>query len=234
LLPVSEFTATKLRSLLGERALRTEVLRARVDLERFRPDVDTSAVGARLGITAGTGVVLTFGRLVKRKGTDRMIRAVHELARDRAVVAVVGGTGPEEARLRRLATKLGAPVIFAGRVPTPDAPALHSAADVFCLPVADRWFGLDVEGLGVVLLEAQACGTPCVTGRSGGTPEAVLDGETGFVVDGADVAALTERIGWFLDHPDKARAMGTVARAHVAAVFSGAETPPALLSWLES
>ena len=234
LLPVSEFTATKLRALLGERGPRIEVLRARVDLERFRPDVDTSGIAARLGLPAGAQVVLSFGRLVKRKGMDRMIRAVHSLGSDRGVVAIVGGTGPDEARLRRLASRLGAPVIFAGRVPASDAPALYAVADVFCLPVVDRWFGLEVEGLGVVLLEAQACGTPCVTGRSGGTPEAVLDGETGFVVDGADVAALAGRIGWLLEHPDEAAAMGSAARNHVRDLFSGAETQPALLSWLES
>jgi phosphatidylinositol alpha-1,6-mannosyltransferase len=146
---------------------------------------------------------------------------------------VVGGTGPDESRLRRLAARLGAPVIFAGVIPDADAPALYARADVFVLPVADRWFGLEVEGLGVALLEAEACATPCVAGRSGGTAEAVLDSETGFVIDGCDVASLTGRIAWLLDHPEKAAAMGRAGRAHVEAHFSG-RVPPALLSWLES
>ncbi|MGH2693795.1 MAG: glycosyltransferase family 4 protein [Actinomycetota bacterium] len=234
LLPVSEFTADRLRDLLGEGAPRIEVLRAAVDLERFRPGLDATAVASRLGIPEGAGVILCLGRLVKRKGVDRLIRAVHELARDgRRIIAVVGGTGPDESRLRRLAAHLGAPVIFAGRVGHAGAAALYARADVFALPVADRWFGLEVEGLGVALLEAQASGTPCVAGRSGGTTEAVIDKETGFVIEGRDVAALGDRINWLLHHPREAAAMGEAGRAHVAAHFSG-ELPPALLSWLES
>jgi phosphatidylinositol alpha-1,6-mannosyltransferase len=234
LLPVSEFTAGRVRSLLGERAPAIEVLRAAVDLERFRPDADMGAVSSRLELPPGAEVVLCLGRLVKRKGVDRLVLAVHELARaGRDVVAVVAGTGPDEPRLRRLAARLGAPVIFAGRISDAEAPGLYARADVFALPVADRWFGLEVEGLGVALLEAQACATPCVAGRSGGTSEAVVHGATGFVIDGRDVTALTGRIAWLLDNPEEAAAMGRAGRAHVEAHFSG-EIPPALLSWLES
>jgi phosphatidylinositol alpha-1,6-mannosyltransferase len=103
---------------------------------------------------------------------------------------------------------------------------------VFALPVADRYFGLEMEGLGVVLLEAAASGAPCVTGRSGGTPEAVLDGSTGFVVDAKDPDQLSDRIAWLLEHPERAIEMGLAGREHVRKEFSALELPASFLAWL--
>jgi phosphatidylinositol alpha-1,6-mannosyltransferase len=105
-------------------------------------------------------------------------------------------------------------------------------ADVFALPVADRWFGLDSEGLGMVLLEAAACGVACVTGRSGGTPEAVIDGETGLVVDAHDGEELADAIVRLLEDSQTARRMGGGGRAYVEAEFSAALPPQPLLEWL--
>jgi phosphatidylinositol alpha-1,6-mannosyltransferase len=178
--------------------------------------------------------VLCLGRLVRRKGVQRLVEAMPEIAaRVPDAVGVVAGTGPEERALRRRAQQLAAPVVFAGRVPDDEVPAVYSSADVFALPVADRWGGLEVEGLGVVLLEAAACGLACVTGRSGGTPEAVVDGTTGYVIDARDRAALVSAIGKLLDDRDLARRMGEAGRAHVAERFSG-ELPRALVDWLAS
>lgn len=256
LLPVSHYTADALRSFLtkhGETVPPIELLRARVDLERFHPGVDTSAVRERYGIGEHERVVLCFGRLVERKGVGRAIRALPVIARRvPEVVLVVAGTGPESRSLQDLARKnglqvavhsehhaastaeAGPRVIFTGRVPEEDAPAVYAMADVFTLPVVDRWFGLEIEGLGVVLLEAAGCGVPCVTGRSGGTPEAVLDKETGFVIDSRDEAALADRITTLLEDRELAEQMGRAGRKHVGAEFSERSLPPALLAWLST
>lgn len=236
LLPVSNYTARATAALLQRVAVdvpRIENLRARVDVDRFRPGLDATALRASLGIRPDQKVVLCFGRLVPRKGVHRLIAAMPDVAAAiPGAVLVVGGTGPEYKKLRRSAAGLKAPVVFAGRVADEDAPALYATADVFGLAVTDRWFGLEIEGLGVVLLEASACETPCVTGRSGGTPEAVLDGVTGRVVDARDRKQLAGALIDLLEDPELRASMGAAARAHVAANFSAAVAPAPLLEWL--
>jgi phosphatidyl-myo-inositol dimannoside synthase len=134
--------------------------------------------------------------------------------------------------LRKLAASHGRRVVFTGRVPEADAPALYAAAEVFVFPVVDRWRGLDVEGLGVVLLEASASETPCITGRSGGTPEAVVDDETGYVIDARSRDELVQRTVHVLHNPHLAERMGKAARRHVAREFSNRPLPRALVDWL--
>lgn len=235
-LPVSRYTEQRVVELLtstGRAMPESRVLRAQVDLDRFNPDVDTSVVSERYGL-GERPVVLCFGRLVPRKGIDRLIRAMPQVARRVPdAVLLIAGTGPEEGKLRKLARDTDASVVFAGRVPDEDAAPVYARADVFALPVADRWFGLEIEGLGVVLLEAAAAGTPCVTGRSGGTPEAVLDGETGFVVDATDEAELVDRIVRLLSDDGLRASMGAAGRAHVAQNFSAAAATEPLLAWLD-
>ena len=241
LLPVSEYTGGRIRALLDGRPPPTpgpvpsvEVLRARVDLDRFHPDVDQGPARSALGLAEDRKVILCFGRLVPRKGVDRIVRALPAI-RNRVpeAVLVVAGTGPEEKRLRKLAeeTAPGA-VEFAGRVPDELAPSYYSLADVFALPVVDRYRGLEIEGLGVVLLEAAACGTPCVTGRSGGTPEAVIDAETGFVIDSTKQDVLVDRVAGLLENEHLARQMGAAGRRHVESNFSGPDTLAPLTRWL--
>ena len=236
LLPVSGYTGDALRELIQSRDLPVppiERLHAQVDLDRFHPDVDTVGVRTRLGLSPTDKVVLCFGRLVKRKGIHRLIAALPAInKRLPGAVVVIAGTGPEQARLEKLARASEGRVIVAGRVEDAEAPAFYALAEVFALPVADRYFGLEVEGLGVVLLEAAASGTPCVTGRSGGTPEAVIDGSTGFVVDARDVGVLADRIAWLLEHPERATEMGSAGREHVRKNFSALELPTSLLGWL--
>lgn len=236
LFPVSHYTADALRGFLTRHRLEVppmHLLRAQVDLERFHPRVPTDNVRDRYGIQPADRVILCFGRLVKRKGVDRMIEALPRIIeRIPGAVLVVAGTGPEEKRLRGLAQQTGARVIFAGRVPDEDAPAVYAMANVFALPVVDRWRGLEIEGLGVVLLEAAACGTPSVTGRSGGTPEAVIDGVTGYVIDATDRDSLVERTVVLLGDTERAQAMGRAGREHVRDNFSAAAIPQGLLDWL--
>jgi phosphatidylinositol alpha-1,6-mannosyltransferase len=237
LLPVSAFTANQLRKLLANRgggSPPVHLLRPGVDVTRFTPRARDDALRRALGVGTEQAIVLHLGRLVRRKGVHRLIRAYPALAeRARGVVVVVAGTGPQERRLHRLAERTGGRIEFLGHVDEDEAPALYASADVFAFPVADRWAGLDTEGLGVVLLEAAASGLPSVTGRSGGTPEAVLDGATGFVVDATDQDRFVHAIASVLRDRQLARRMGVAARRHVEHTFTG-EPPAALLDWLHS
>ena len=119
--------------------------------------------------------------------------------------------------MERLAERLGVTqaVRFAGSVPQAELPAYFEAGDVFAMPCRTRWGGLDVEGLGIVYLEASATSLPVVVGDSGGAPDAVLDGETGYVVPGGDPASVARRITELLADPAKAKAMGEKGMAWV-------------------
>jgi phosphatidyl-myo-inositol dimannoside synthase len=236
LLPMSDATEARLRSLLaghGGVQPAIEVMRARVNLERFHPSVPVAEVRARLGLAQDAKIVLCFGRLVKRKGVHRLIAAMEEVvAACPTAVLVVAGSGPQEARLKHQAGRQQAPVVFTGRVDEQETPSLYAASDVFALAVADRWFGLDTEGLGIVLLEAAACGTPCVTGRSGGTVEAVVEGETGFIIDATERRELVLALRRLLDSPEDAARMGRAGREFVARRYAPDHVPEALLRWL--
>jgi phosphatidyl-myo-inositol dimannoside synthase len=237
LLPVSRYTESRLRAFLSGRNLDvppSTVLRAAVDLDRFSPDADVAGARERLDVEPSRPIVLAFGRLVRRKGTHRLVKIMPRVRKEvPGTILVIAGTGPEQLSLKRLAHRKKAPVILTGRIPEDEAPGLYAAADVFALPVEDRWFGLEVEGLGVVLLEASACETACVAGRSGGTPEAVVDGKTGYVLDASNERRLGDRIIELLKDKQKATAMGRAGREHVAAHFSGRQVPQSLLHWLE-
>ena len=113
-------------------------------------------------------------------------------------------------------------MLFTGAVPAAELPAHHAVGDVFALPCRTRGGGLDVEGLGIVLLEAAACGLPVVAGDSGGAPETVQDGRTGHVVGGRDPDALARALTALLADPDRARAMGTAGRRRMRRDWSAA------------
>jgi phosphatidyl-myo-inositol dimannoside synthase len=162
--------------------------------------------------------VVCVSRLVARKGQDVLVEAwpgVRDRIRGARLLLV--GTGPAEPRLRRriAALGLGAVVTLSGEVPGADLPAHHAAGDVFAMPCRTRHGGLDVEGLGIVYLEAQACGVPVIAGHSGGAPEALLDGLSGLAVDGASVAAVADAIVALLADEGRRREMGAAGRAFV-------------------
>jgi phosphatidylinositol alpha-1,6-mannosyltransferase len=127
------------------------------------------------------------------------------------------GSGPYEKALRRLAQAEGvtAHVVFAGKVDDADLPAHFAAGDVFAMPCRTRRGGLDVEGLGIVYLEASALALPVVAGDSGGAPDAVRIGETGYVVDGRDVAAIAAMIAGLLADPARRAELGAKGRGWV-------------------
>lgn len=214
---VSRYTRGRFAAAFGPRA-GLEYLPSGVDTERFRPDPaartelrDRYRLGER-------PTVVCVSRLVPRKGQDMLIAAWPQIRRrvGEAVLVIVG-SGPYEQTLHRLAEENGvaAEVVFTGAVPTAELPAHYAMADVFAMPCRTRGAGLDVEGLGIVFLEASATGIPVVAGRSGGAPETVLEGETGQVVDGRDVDELAEVISGLLADPDRAQRMGQAGRQWV-------------------
>ncbi|WP_177216966.1 glycosyltransferase family 4 protein [Amycolatopsis arida] len=214
---VSEYTRSRFASAFGPMAA-LEHLPSGVDPELFRPD---PAGRARLRRRYGLGdrpTVVCVSRLVPRKGQDMLVRALPELRRrvPDAALLLVGG-GPYRKRLVRLAAEVGVTehVVFAGSVPWAELPAHYAAGDVFAMPARTRGKGLDVEGLGIVYLEASATGLPVVAGRSGGAPETVLDEVTGHVVDGRRLDQLVDTIVPLLADPARARRMGHAGREWV-------------------
>ena len=214
---VSNYTRRRFASAFGPHAA-LEHLPAGVDTERFAPDeVARAEMRARYQL-GNRPVVVCVSRLVPRKGQDMLIRALPAI-RQRvpgAALVIVGG-GPYRSSLGRLAHNFGVSehVVFTDGVPGDELPAHHAMADVFAMPCRTRGAGLDVEGLGIVYLEASASGVPVVAGRSGGAPETVLDGQTGLVVDGWDVGAIAETVSDLLADPDRAARMGAAGRRWV-------------------
>jgi phosphatidylinositol alpha-1,6-mannosyltransferase len=193
-----------------------------VDVARFRPFDPADRAEARrvFGLDSDRPLVLGTSRLVPRKGFDVVIDAVAGL--DAAVQLAIGGAGRDRARLEaRVARRgLGGRVRFLGRVPDADLPSLYASADVFAMACRDRWLGLEAEGFGIVFLEAAACGVPAVAGRSGGSHEAVVDGETGLVVDPRSVTEVRHALLRLLGDDATRRQFGATARARAVSDFS--------------
>ncbi|MFY0515901.1 glycosyltransferase family 4 protein [Streptomyces anulatus] len=231
---LGEATRAPIAAALGPAAARRMVrLAPGVDAEAFHVrEAAREAVrsGARQGARAPVGgvreryglggrpVVLCAARLVPRKGQDTLIRALPAVRR--AVpdaVLLLTGDGPYARALRRLAADTGVAdaVVLAGGQPHAAMPEHYAACDVFAMPCRTRRRGLEVEGLGIVFLEAAASGLPVLVGDSGGAPDTVRDGETGHVVDGRDVAAVADRLVELLRNRAAARAMGEKGRAWV-------------------
>ncbi|WP_077104201.1 GDP-mannose-dependent alpha-(1-6)-phosphatidylinositol monomannoside mannosyltransferase [Mycobacterium terramassiliense] len=214
---VSRYTRSRFASAFGP-AARLEYLPPGVDTERFRPD---PAARAELRTRYGLGerpVVVCLSRLVPRKGQDILIKALPSIRRhiDGAALVVVGG-GPYQDALRKLARDCGVAehVTFTGGVRADELPAHHALADVFAMPCRTRGAGMDVEGLGIVFLEASATGVPVVAGLSGGAPETVQHNKTGLVVDGRSVDEVAEAVTALLGDRDRAAAMGAAGRTWV-------------------
>lgn len=214
---VSHYTRSRFASAFGPAAT-LEYLPPGVDTERFKPD---PAARAELRDRYRLGerpTVVCLSRLVPRKGQDMLIKALPSIRQrvDGAALVIVGG-GPYLEKLRTLARRYGVAddVTFTGGVPAAELPAHHGMADVFAMPCRTRGAGMDVEGLGIVFLEASATGVPVVAGESGGAPEAVRHNETGLVVDGRSVREIAGAVADLLSDRDRAAAMGAAGRRWV-------------------
>lgn len=216
---LGSYTRDELSSALGgtDSATRLERLAPGVDVGQFRPGIDATSVRARYGL-AGAPTVVCVSRLVRRKGQDALINAWPGiLAQVPEARLLLVGRGKYRAALERDAAGRGLSdsVTITGEIADEELPAHLAAGDVFAMPCRTRRFGLDVEGLGIVYLEAGACGLPVVAGRSGGAPDAVLDGRTGIVVDGRSRPQITTAVAGLLVDPNRRLAMGQAGRSWV-------------------
>jgi len=208
---LGDYTRARLaRALSPAAAARMTRLTPGVDASEFHPGAGGQAIRERLGL-ADRPVVVCVSRMVPRKGQDTLIHAWPlVLANVPGAALLLVGDGPYRDRLERMARHLGVAgsVIFAGAPSRAELPAYFDAGNVFAMPCRTRRRGLDVEGLGMVFLEAAATGLPVVGGDSGNSADAIRDGETGYVVSGRSVADLAERLNRLLTDPGAARAMG--------------------------
>jgi phosphatidyl-myo-inositol dimannoside synthase len=207
------------RALSAEAASRMVRLAPGVDPAEFHRGTGGARIRAELGLAPGRPVVVSVSRMVPRKGQDTLIRAwpaVRARAPGDPLLLLVGD-GPYQASLERLAARLGVSgsVRFTGAVGWNDLPAYYDAGNIFAMPCRTRRAGLDVEGLGIVYLEAAATGLPVIAGDSGGAPDAVVDGETGYLVSGRSVTDVAQRLVELLSDPAGAAAMGEKGRSWI-------------------
>jgi phosphatidyl-myo-inositol dimannoside synthase len=207
------------RALSAEAAGRMAKLAPGVDPAVFAPGSGGARIRRELGIAPDRPVVVCVSRMVPRKGQDTLIKAwptVRAAAAGDPVLLLVGD-GPYRPRLDRLVrqAQVAGSVVFTGPVSWDDLPAYYDAGNIFAMPCRTRRAGLDVEGLGIVYLEASATGLPVIGGDSGGAPDAILDGETGYVVPGRSEAALAQRLIELLADPAGAAAMGEKGQAWI-------------------
>lgn len=214
---ISRYSRRRISAALGPRTA-LEFLPPGVDADTFRPDpAARRAVRSRYGI-GDEPVVVCVSRLVPRKGQDLLIAALPAVLSEHPDTRLlIVGDGPDAARLRRLAaaSPAGRAVVFSGAVPFSELPAHYAAGDVFAMPCRTRGGGLDVEGLGIVFLEASACGLPVIAGDSGGAPEAVLAEQTGVVVDGRNVHEVAAAMVRLLADPGLRARWGEAGRRWV-------------------
>jgi len=187
-----------------------------IDTEHFAP-TDSSELTSELGLT-DKKVIVSVGRLVHRKGQDVLIEAMPNLLKeipDAHLVLI--GEGPYRGYLETRVKNLGidSKVTFIGRITYVDLPRYICLGEVFVMPSRSRLAGLEVEGLGIVYLEASACGLPVIAGNSGGAPDAVVQGVTGLVVNGKNQHAVAMSIATLLNDQEKAREMGRKGREWV-------------------
>lgn len=204
----------------GIPAGRIHVVYPGIDPGRFHPAIDGSRVRRRF-VREGELLLLTVGRLQRRKGHDLVIQALARARRELPPLRyVIAGEGAERERLGRLSAEAGVAdlVVFAGEVPAEDLPETYAACDIFVHP--NRVEGRDIEGFGIVFLEAQASGKPVIGGKSGGVPEAVADGETGILVEGDDPVELAAAILRLAKSEELRKRLGAAGRARVLAGFT--------------
>lgn len=217
----SDFTRDTLISLIGVRPERIVMTYPTVDADRYRPGLPCDDLRAGIGLGPGRKLVLSVGRLQRRKGFDQVVRSLPGLLRRGIDVhyAVVG-IGDDRDYLQGLARDAGVAdrLHLLGHVEPADLPRWYNACDLFAMP--NRDIEGDTEGFGLVFMEANACARPVIAGRAGGTGSAVEDGLNGLRVDGESVAAVEQAIAGLLLDPDRARRLGEAGRHRTVSRFT--------------
>ena len=211
---LGEFTRTAIAGALAPKSADAMVkIAPGIDTEHFVP-IDSSSLRQSLGLSEKK-VIVSVGRLVHRKGQDRLIESMRAIVQEvPAAHLLLIGEGPYREHLQSLVKKyaLDDHISFIGRIQYADLPRYICIGEIFAMPSRSRFCGLEVEGLGIVYLEASACGLPVIAGASGGAPDAVIDGITGVVVDGLDSAAIAVAAINLLNNPAQAILMGQAGR----------------------
>lgn len=221
----------------GTDAGHIEVIYPGVDADRFRPETPDKPMVERYGLQ-GKKALLTVARLDERKGHDTVIRALKLLAGEAPdLVYLIPSIGREEARLRALVQELDLEdrVQFLGLIPNEDLPRLYNICDIYVMPnrvTTDSALAGDIEGFGIAFVEAGACGKPVIACRSGGAVEAVLDEETGLLVEPGSDEAVAAAIRRLLNDADLAKRLGEAGRRRVETNFDWPILSAQLEKWL--
>ena len=212
---LGSYTQSQISRALSKRARKSMVkIAPGIDTNHFAPQPSATALRAELGLTQKK-VIVSVGRLVHRKGQDTLIEALPAIlsAVPDAHLLLIG-EGPYKDYLVKRATELNvlSSISFIGRIHYSELPRYICAGDIFAMPSRSRLAGLEVEGLGIVYLEASACGLAVIGGKSGGAPDAVLEAETGFAVDGRSASEVSQAAITLLTNPELAQKMGARGR----------------------
>lgn len=220
---LGEFTKSRIARSLSPKARSTMVrIAPGIDTTHFAMAAATGELRQQLGLT-GKVVIVCVGRLVPRKGQDQLITALPLISKSIPNVhLLIVGEGSYKPKLEAMVRKndLATQVTFVGRVPFSQLPSYFRCGDIFAMPSRSRLGGLEVEGLGIVYLEASACGLPVIAGNSGGAPDAVVDGVTGIIVDGTNINDIAGAIVRILTNPAKSKSMGNAGNEWVNANWS--------------
>ncbi len=214
---LAEFTRSAIARGLSSKAVSAMVkIAPGIDTDHFAP-VDASALRQSLGL-AHKKVIVCVGRLVHRKGQDHLIEAMPEILKsEKNAHLLLVGEGPYRKYLEERVANLSLrdSVTFIGRIQYGELPKYICVGDIFAMPSRSRLAGLEVEGLGIVYLEASACGLPVIAGSSGGAPDAVLEGKSGVVVDGTNDVEIAAAALILLGDEKLRKAMGSAGRAWI-------------------
>ena len=215
---LGDFTKSEIaKALSPEAQSRLIKIAPGIDTDHFAPNSTSEQLRKDLGL-ADKKVIVCVGRLVHRKGQDILIQALPAILEKHPTAhLLMVGEGPYRQDLTKmvLKLKLSDAVTFIGRIQYKDLPRYICAGDIFAMPSRSRLAGLEVEGLGIVYLEASSCALPVIAGRSGGAPDAVDEGVTGFSVDGTSPTEVAKAIINLFDDPIRAKAMGAAGRSWI-------------------
>ncbi len=211
---LGEFTRSAMAPVVSSQCQMVRIAPG-ISIDHFSPGAKSQRLIEELKLE-GKQVLISVGRLVHRKGQDKLLEALPEILLTHPdIVLLFVGVGPRQKKLDQLVHTHGLSdhVRFVGRVTYDKLPDYFRLGDLFVMPSRSRLAGLEVEGLGIVYLEASACAIPVIAGASGGAPDAVIQGETGIVVDGNQVKEIARVVNELLDHPSRMVEMGRAGRA---------------------